>query len=97
MVRCLLVTPDMQFTEYDIPQKETATVMGGRITFVGAIPELNAYLCALCQSEHLKEWKHLPFMEENVRGDVFVIASDEEGGEIDLDINKAKQYFELAN
>lgn len=67
----------------------------GKITFVGAIPVLEAFVVGSIDpvQKILNPFcKNKNYFEENVKGDVIVIGSDENGNGMDLDCEKAIEF-----
>ena len=89
MVRCLRVSPGFRFEECDIDQKKVGDVLGGPITFVGVIPEIDAVICGLEEGTG-EEWQSSLLFSGEVRGDVMLVATNSEGDEIDLDVERAR-------
>ena len=80
----------------NVPQERVYAHLGGPVTFVGAIPSLNAIIVAradapdmpvhACMATRARECF---FDGAVVRGDIAVIASGENGEEEDLDVRAA--------
>ena len=69
------------------------------MTFVGALPDLQAFVVACVDPPASPvAWRshHLFFPEAtHVQGDVLIVASDEEGDEVDLDVLCAEERVRL--
>lgn len=68
----------------------------GKITFVGAIPELEAFVVGSVNpvQQILNPFcKNKDYFEEDVRGDVILIGSDKNGNGIDLDCEKTNEFI----
>lgn len=97
MVRCLrMSTPDC-VVECDVAQSSIADELGGSVTFVGEIPQVQAYLVARRETVG-DAWpaSSVFFPETEVHGEVFVIASDDEGAETDLNVAETKALLREA-
>jgi hypothetical protein len=91
MVLCARVTPDLRVQRVDVEQQNVGRLLGGTVKFVGAMPQISAFIVAL-EAATGPPWKTEYFFEA-ARGDVMVVASDEEGGEIDLDVGACAQLL----
>ena len=86
MTLCLLVRCDGAREWVDWPHAEVARRLGGAVTFVG-MDGLHVAV-GLAEAEHLPVNAHLPpawVFAPPARGDVVVVASDEDGEEMDAD------------
>lgn len=102
MTQWLKVTSDGSMQVVNDAQKRVGQHLGGEITFVGALPSLNAFLLARVTSEDPARhaWSSLGvFLQDtDVRGDVAVICSGEDGREEDLDVHGVRRLIsELRN
>lgn len=92
MTRWILVTHDARIQTKDVPQRDAHKHMGGPLTFVGAIPSLNAVVLSRLDSENLPvhEWNgyNFFFSDLTVRGCIAIVSSSEDGDEQDLDVNE---------
>lgn len=89
-VVCLRVNPRLECTTVRMPQSSISAALGGPISFVGALPQVNAFIVARREADvGGTEWLSGPFHTPGVRGDVIVFASGEAGEEEDLDVNEA--------
>lgn len=92
---------DGSVVRVDEPQKQVHRHLGGQVTFVGALPSLNAFLLAQSEAPDLPihPWAQTPVHADvflqgvEVRGDLAVIASDRHGREADLDVDAAVQLL----
>jgi len=97
MVRCLRVgpPPSYAFASVELEQGKIHEALGGKITFVGAIPHVGAFIVARKEcGEGSQMWEEgrLPpslFCETKLAGDIILFASDEQGEEEDLDVEAA--------
>ena len=82
----------------NVAQNEISKILGGKITFVGCIPEFDAFIVACKESTQKNQpWPSFSFFlpEEDVYGNIIIISSDEKGYEKDLDIEKMKLWLEI--
>ena len=90
MSRCLLLSCDGEMHEIYVEQEEVAEYLGGPVTFVGAIHCLDAVVVGLQTSSllpvHPLSHRRDVFFADEVRGPLVVVASDERGREMDLDV-----------
>lgn len=89
----LLVRADGRCETKNEGQRTVHTHLGGPVTFIGAIPSLNAVILGRRDSENLPvhSWgaRNLFFEEvRNVCGDIAIVASDDDGEEVDLDVQE---------
>ena len=91
MYKCLVLNADKTY-EIKVLDHEKLESFLGKITFVGAIPELEAFVVGSIDpvKKNLNPFcKNKYYFEEDVRGDVIVIGSDKDGNGMDLDCEKA--------
>lgn len=92
MPHWILVAPDGTVQERNSAQEKLHEHLGGPLTIVGAIPSLNAVLVALRDAGHLDlhAWNGCSdfLADDDVRGSVAIVATDEHGEEEDLDVNE---------
>jgi len=73
-------------------QRSIALHLGGSITFVGGLNDLNIVIVGLADLDETTDINPLQkstsdlFMDEPVRGDIVFCGSDEDGEEMDVDI-----------
>jgi hypothetical protein len=95
MVRCLRLGPPPLHTleSVELEQGKIHEALGGKITFVGAIPQANAFVVARRECDPAsQEWEGAPpsiFCETKFGGDVVLFASNDRGEEEDLDVEAA--------
>lgn len=80
----------------ECPQKDVARHLGGSIGFVGAIPELNIFILAGTQTDrpvNTTIYTHGKRFHEVAHGPLFFIASDENGDEIDVDVESLQMSW----
>ena len=87
---CLLVSSCGTIKHISANQDDVHKILGGKITFVGAIPEFNAFVVAARDSnEQVHAWNEddrvIASKSHTVRGSILIGASDEDGNETDLD------------
>ena len=96
MTLWILVSTDGKIEQRDAPQKDVHQHLGGPITFVGAIPCLNAIVMSRRDGEtfepHAWNKLNLFFDRETVRGPIAIVCSNECGEEEDLDVNELRCY-----
>lgn len=99
MPRSWLLTVDGKHEVVDWAHEEVSAMMGGTITFVGAIDDLQVFVLALTYSDKLyvnpfctdcDVFMHLP-----VRGPVIFIATDKDGDPIDVDVEAVKSHLHI--
>lgn len=95
---CLLVSPDGSTKTIHTAHKHLSELLGGPLTFVGVMPECDAFLLALrTQNEELKRhvWNdtHCTLFPDGdiVCGSIVIVASNDEGEEVDLDVERVVQ------
>lgn len=92
MARILLVDERLGTETVRIAQSEVASLLGGKVTFVGVVPEVGGVIVARRDGEgepHL--WcGTCRFFEDAppVYGRVAIVASGERGEEMDLDVER---------
>jgi hypothetical protein len=96
MTVCALVHENGVLEAIECQQCESHLVLGGPVSFVGVIPEAQVVILALehPQPEHASHsWSgRWPIYEkEQVFGKLFLAATDEHGGEVDLDVAHVKR------
>ena len=108
MSLCLRCAPDGTLTEVRTAQGEIASLLGGTVTFVGAMPDLGVFLVARrleeCEEEGGYRGEAPPpvnagvalnplYFHEEARGDVFLIASGGGGEEVDVDVQAVRALW----
>ena len=96
MVLCVFCDCQMRYRSADVPQSSVASILGGAITFVGHLDEVDAFIVAR-QDLHdaTSPWPATPLFEDGpVHGDIAIIAVGDEGEEIDVDVDRA--MYELS-
>ena len=92
MTLWLLVSHDGTSVRKRTPLGDVHKHLGGPVTFVGAIPSADAFVVARTNCElpmHVWNGKGLFFEDsEVVRGPIAIVASDDNGDEIDLDLGQ---------
>lgn len=103
MVRSLLIDTEGNFTEVAWQHAEVSRQLGGQIMFVGAVEECNAWIVGLVEFTSLPEnafaKRHAcRFMEEltfAIRGPLAVVATDDAGDEMHVDVDALKRCLEM--
>lgn len=103
MTVSIIVSPDGRARRIDCEQQQMCNLLGGALTFVGVLPECNAVLLALREGDTLllerhvwNDTKHMLFPDGDiVYGSIAIVASDDEGQEIDLEIDEVVALLEL--
>ena len=87
---CVLVHTDGTRECVKWPQTSVAAHLGGAVTFVGAMNDLQVFLVGVADSTEdvnaLARTHPWLFLERDVRGPVVFIASDPDGDEMDVDV-----------
>ena len=94
MYKCLILNVNKTH-EVRLLDHENLESLLGKITFVGAIPELEAFVVGSIDpvQKSLNPFcENKDYFEENVKGDVIVIGSDANGNGMDLDCEKAIEF-----
>ncbi len=97
MVLCLQVTSKYNIYQIDIDQSQISNQLNGQITFIGVLPQHNAFIvCRKSPINNEKYWTNHHFFENSkVYGDIIIFASDDEGEQIDLDVDSLKNIIYL--
>ena len=97
MPRWIVVTHDARVQTTHGPQRDVHKHLGGPLTFVGAIPSLDAVVLSRLESENLPvhEWNGWAvfFDDLTVRGCIAIVSSNEDGDEQDLDVNEFMSLY----
>ena len=91
MTLWLLVSHDGTSVRKYTAQGDVHKHLGGPVTFVGAIPSADAFVVARSDCElpmHVWNGKGLFFEGSEVRGPIAIVASDDKGDEIDLNLGQ---------
>ena len=95
MNTCAILYTDFNYEIKELDHKCMGHLIQN-VTFVGAIPEISAVAVASSSSEDVIN----PFcydntrFDDNVRGIVILIGSDEEGERMDLDVTKLEHILQ---
>lgn len=94
MVLSVLLNPNGTRSQVHWRHEEVSNQLGGRITFVGAIPSLNVFIVARREDDEVMSLCENPycldkevFMTPSVRGPMVFLATDDEGEPIDVDVH----------
>ena len=86
--------------EVDWAHAAVATKLGGAVTFVGKLDELHAVAVGLASppvDAPLHTLAGIFFQPATVRGNVVIVASDDNGEEMDLDIEAMCRHLHIHN
>ena len=104
MSQCILLATDGRVSAVTWPHREVSQRLGGPITFVGAIPSLNAVVVAREEGDSLDP---NPFCDAlvrtgcigsecgHIRGHILVVGSDDDGEECDVDAEAVRRHLSL--
>ena len=95
MHKCLVLNSNKTY-EIKVLDHETLNNLLGKITFVGGIPELKAFVVGSLdpvQKIINPFCTNKTYFDEHVRGDVIIIGSDDNGNAMDLDCEKAIEFI----
>ena len=95
MYKCLILNVNKTHETRVLDHGKLENLLG-KITFVGAIPDLDAFVVGSkypVQTVLNPFCKNKDYFEENIKGDVIVIGSDENGNGIDLDCDKTIEFI----
>lgn len=97
MTRLLHIFPSGVAIPFDGPQSSIEAMFDGALTFVGAIPEVDAFVVAA--KDHVGQLnalcaEHAEFFHAEARGDLVILASNDQGQEVDLDVDATLQLLE---
>ncbi len=99
MSRILLVDETLKTETVRVPQSDVASLLGGRVTFVGAVPEVGGVIVARRDGEgDAHSWcgtKRFFDDAPPVYGRVAIVASGERGEEMDLDVEQTRSLLAL--
>lgn len=92
MVLSVVLNPDGTRSEVHWRHEDVSNQLGGRITFVGAVPSLNVFIVARRDDDEVMSLGENPycfdrevFMTPVVRGPLVFLATDDDGEPIDVD------------
>lgn len=101
MSRCIHVDPNGKFEAVMWNQCTVAQRLGGSVTFVGGIESLNIVFVSLAYCEHgdinpfFTHHQNLFFpCTPPIRGSIVMVASDETGEEMDVDVEQVCLMFD---
>lgn len=88
MTVCAFVREDGRIEQIECAQSDAHLVLGGSVVFVGVIGAAQAVILARerpAPDQRRHAWSGIwPVHEEDVRGPLFIAASDQHGCEVDL-------------
>ena len=97
MSRCIHCDTDGTLSVITCDQRDVANRLGGGIGFVGALPEANIFIVGrrdTCLPVNRAYITHKILFHETARGPLILIGSDEDGEEIDVDVDN---FYEIWN
>jgi hypothetical protein len=90
MTILLRVAPDGAYDVINRPQSSIEEILGTPVTFVGALPEADAFVVATRECigpVNALCIRHPECFHDEAHGDVIIFASDANGGETDLNVD----------
>lgn len=93
---CIQCEEDGTISVVTFDQRSIAKLLGGAIGFVGAVPELNIFIVGLVESSQPinKVFEtHRCHFHEVARGTLIFIGSDENGDEMDVDVDSFLKFW----
>ena len=93
---CIQCEEDGTISVVTCDQGSIAKRLGGAIGFVGAVPELNIFIVGLVKSsEPINKVfeSHRCYFHEVARGTLIFIGSDENGEEMDVDVDLFYKFW----
>ena len=94
MHKCLILRANGTYNVEYLDHKKLEDVLG-KITFVGAVPEFEAFAIGSVDSSQETNpfCKNKNHFEESVKGDVILVGSNKNGEAMDLDCEKLTNFF----
>lgn len=97
---CLLVHTDLTYEVHKISQSEATGVLGGPVTLVGALDDLNVFVAALQEPPEGATLHPLctdpERFEGPVRGSILMVATGGEGEEMSVDVPSVLTWFKTS-